>query len=434
MKCERRTLTFVLNKKCMIEVEIITIGDELLIGQVIDTNSAWIARELNNIGLDVKYKTTVGDNEEDITDAFERAFSRTSVVLVTGGIGPTKDDITKKTLCKFFNTSLVFDEETLKNIEEVVSHMSRALNELTRNQAWVPENAVIIQNKMGTAPVTRFERDGKLLISMPGVPFEMKWVMSEEIIPLLKERFIQRETIIHHTFWVANYPESLLAIRLESFENELPPYIKLAYLPASGLIRLRLTGKYSDEKYLRRQMEEEEGKLIALLDKNIISKGDRPIEMLLFDLLKEKKLTLSVAESCTGGRIAGMITALPGCSEFFNGGVVSYSNESKVNILRVNSEDIDTYGAVSENVVVQMAKGVGKLFFADCSMATSGIAGPDGGTDEKPVGTVWIAVRLGESTAARKYLFGKNRENNILRASNMAMLMLYDLIRNNGPE
>lgn len=413
----------------MTGVEIVTIGDELLIGQVIDTNSAWMAQELNREGFDVLFKSTVGDNEEDILNAINTAFSRTSVVLLTGGIGPTKDDITKKTLCKYFDTRLIFDETTLKNVEEVVSSINRTLNELTRNQAYVPEKCTVIQNKMGTAPITWFERGGKILVSMPGVPYEMKWVMSEEVIPRLKTVFKTAGTIIHHTYWVANYSESMLAIHLEAFEDNLPEFVRLAYLPTSGLIRLRLTGRHDDERIVRQQMDILDKDLSTVLGDDIVAREDKLVEELLFDLLKKEGLTVSTAESCTGGRIATLITSIPGSSVVFKGAVVSYSNEAKMDVLGVDSTDINQYGAVSQSVVGQMAEGVRKIMHTDCSIATSGIAGPDGGTTEKPVGTVWISVCYKDKSETRKYVFSKNRESNILRSANTGMLMLYNMIK-----
>jgi nicotinamide-nucleotide amidase len=412
----------------MFVVEIITIGDELLIGQVVDTNSAWMAVELNKVGLDVRYKTTVGDNEKDILDALEKAFSRASIVLVTGGIGPTKDDVTKKTLCKYFNTRLVFDEKTLKTIEEVIGGLHRTMNQLTQSQAYVPENCTVIQNRVGTAPVTWFEENGKILVSTPGVPYEMKWAMQKEIIPLLQKAFPSSGFIQHQAYWVKNYSESMLALHLEIFENELPQSIKLAYLPASGLIRLRLTGKGANEAILKREMKIQRDKLLALLSGNIVSEEDDALENVLDKLLRDKKLTLSVAESCTGGKLASLFTAIPGCSEYFKGGVVSYSNEAKIRILDVNATDIDKYGAVSQPVVEQMVLGVQRIFQTDCAIATSGVAGPSGGTTEKPVGTVWIAVVYKGKYRSRKFHFSQNRESNILRACNCAIMMLLEIL------
>jgi nicotinamide-nucleotide amidase len=412
----------------MITVEIITIGDELLIGQVVDSNSPWMSQQLNAIGFDVRYKTTVGDNEQDILEAFEKAMARTQVVLVTGGIGPTKDDITKHTLCKFFNTSLVFDEKTLATITSVVCKLGRRLNELTRNQAYVPQNCTVIQNQMGTAPITWFENKGKILVSMPGVPYEMTWAMREEILPRLQTFMHTADTILHQTFWVKNYSESLLAIRLETFENKLPPSIKLAYLPTSGLIRLRLTGKCDNKEELSLQMEQQREKLIACLKKDIVSEIDESLESILDKQLKEKNLTLALAESCTGGKLASLITAIPGCSGYFKGGVVCYSNEIKQQLLRVDFSLLANYGAVSRQVVEAMASGAYQTFGSDCAIAISGIAGPGGGTPEKPVGTVWIAVSYKDQIRSQHYLFTQNRESNILRACNHGIRMLLEMI------
>jgi nicotinamide-nucleotide amidase len=412
----------------MITVEIITIGDELLIGQVVDTNSPWMSHELNSIGFDVRYKTTVGDIECDILDAFGRALERAQVVLVTGGIGPTKDDITKKTLCNFFNTSLVFDEKTLETITKVISRFGREVNELTRSQAYIPKNCRVIQNQMGTAPVTWFETNGKILVSMPGVPYEMKWAMSEEILPRLKDFFHTADTILHMTFWVKNYSESQLAMLLETFENELPQSISLAYLPTNGLIRLRLSGKGPNSEELSFQIEEQREKLIACLQDDIFSEIDDDLEKILDKILREKNLTLALAESCTGGKLASLITAIPGCSSYFKGGIVCYSNEIKQKLLGVDSTLLEEYGAVSQPVVEAMASGTFKTFNTDCVIAISGIAGPDGGTLEKPVGTVWIAVSYKGQIRSKEHHFSLSRESNILRACNNGIRMLLEII------
>jgi len=412
----------------MTTVEIITIGDELLIGQVIDTNSPWMSHELNAIGFDVRYKTTVGDNESDILEAFGKALERAQVVLVTGGIGPTKDDITKKTLCKFFNTSLIFDEKTLETIITVIKGLGKDLNELTRGQAYIPQNCTVIQNRMGTAPITWFETNGKILVSMPGVPYEMKNAMKEEILPRLRTFFHPADTILYRTFWVKNYSESLLAIRLETFENELPPSIKLAYLPTSGLIRLRLSGSGTNSVILSQQMEEQREKLLACLGDDIVSEIDENLENILDKLLKEKNLTLALAESCTGGKLASLITAIPGCSSYFKGGIVCYSNEIKQRMLGVDSTLLVEYGAVSQSVVEAMVTGALRTFNVDCAIAISGIAGPGGGTPEKPVGTVWIAVSYKGKVQSQLYHFSQNRESNILRACNNGISMLLEII------
>ena len=416
----------------MVNVEIITIGDELLIGQVLDTNSAWIAQELNKIGFDVQYKSTVGDKENDILDAFDRAFSRVSAILVTGGIGPTKDDITQKTLCKYFDSKLIFNEDVLTNIENMFRFSGRKINELTHDQAYVPDKCTVIQNIAGTAPCTWFEKEGKILVSMPGVPYEMKSLMTNEVISRLHKYFHQTDSIQHQTFWVNHYSESALAMHLETFENELPENLRLAYLPAAGIIRLRITGKHDSESLLSFQMAEQKSKLLKLLGDNIFSEQDKPLEILIKDFFGENNLTLSVAESCTGGNIAHQLTTIPGSSVYFKGGVVSYANEAKENVLQVNPLDIEQHGAVSQQVVEQMAKGVQKLFNTDCSVATSGIAGPGGGTETKPVGTVWIAVCYKEKMKSAKFSFGQNRENNIQRATNAALTMLYEFIKNDN--
>lgn len=410
------------------EVEIITIGDELLIGQVVDTNSAWMGQLLGDAGFHVVRKVTVGDKEEDMLDAFSAAMKRSRIVLVTGGIGPTKDDITKKTLCKFFRTGLRFSEEVLENIEDIFWKSGKIMNELTRSQAYVPENGTVIQNKMGTAPVTWFDSGDHVLVSMPGVPYEMKWVMKEEIVPRLKKKFHRDEYIRHQTLWVNGYTESALAIRLGEFENGLPAFMKLAYLPTPGLIRLRLSAYYTDENAVDSAIKEQTRKLKTILGGNILAEEDKPIQEIMGELLRHKNLTLGTAESCTGGKIAEMITSVAGSSDYFVGSVVAYSNQVKHHVLNVSETSLQTYGAVSREVVEEMVSGAMKTLGSDCAVATSGIAGPGGGSPEKPVGTVWIAVSYKEKVRSRLFLFGKNREQNILRASNMALLMLKELV------
>jgi nicotinamide-nucleotide amidase len=411
----------------MVQVEIITVGDELLIGQVIDTNSAWMAVELNRQGFDVCYKTTVGDNETDLTDAFERALSRVDVVLVTGGIGPTRDDVTRQALCRFFHTRLIFNEEVMATIREVFEGLSQTLNDLTIDQARVPESATVIRNRLGTAPITWFERQGRVLVSLPGVPYEMQGAMTDEILPRLQMAFPDKAFIRHETLWVKNMTESQLAIRLADWETVLPASIRLAYLPTSGLIRLRLTAKGSDEAVLDASLHTERDRLLVLLGKHLAAEGDRPMEVALAERLTEKGLTLSVAESCTGGRLASLMTALPGCSAYFKGGVVSYSNDAKAEIVGVNRWDINQYGAVSRPVVEQMATGVQQLFHTDCALAVSGIAGPDGGSAEKPVGTVWIAAACRDRMKSQLFHFSKDRVNNMLRACNNGLALLLEL-------
>ncbi len=409
-------------------VQIITIGDELLIGQVVDTNSAWMGQQLEKEGFRVIWRTAVGDVEEDMLEVIDAAMHRVQIVLLTGGIGPTKDDITKRTLCKYFDCGMHFSEEVYENILQLFNKSGRVMNELTRNQAMVPDKCTVIQNKAGTAPCTWFEQDGTILISMPGVPYEMMLLMTNEIIPRLKQRFHRDIFIRHKTTWVSGYGESALAIKLSRFEDELPPFIKLAYLPQPGLIRLRLSAYTKDERKAEQAIKEQNEKLHILLSGNIIAEEDKPLEELIGEALLKKGLTLGTAESCTGGRIASMITSVPGSSRYFAGSVVSYSNEVKHQVLGVSNESLSQYGAVSQQVVEQMASGALRVLGCDCSVATSGIAGPDGGTPEKPVGTVWIAAACKNKIVSECYHFSTIREMNITRASNMSLLMLLKLL------
>ena len=410
-------------------VEIITIGDELLIGQVVDTNSAWLGQQLESEGFHVIWKTAVGDVESDMLTAIDAAMHRADVVLITGGIGPTKDDITKKTLCKYFDSGMHFSEEVLATINELFSRNGRVLNELTRNQAMVPDKCTVIQNHAGTAPCTWFERDGRVLVSMPGVPYEMKWLVSNEILPRLKKQFRQDVYILHHTTWVTDYSESLLAIHLTDFENELPDGAKLAYLPQPGLIRLRLTVHAKSEAAATDIMNEQQAKLRKLINGHILTEEDKMPEVVVGELLKEKGCTMGTAESCTGGRIASLITSVAGSSACYAGSVVAYSNDVKANVLGVNTADIEQHGAVSKEVVEQMAQGAIRQLGCDYAIATSGIAGPDGGTPDKPVGTVWIAVASRNKVLSECNRFGIIRESNIQRSSSHALLMLLGLIK-----
>lgn len=411
------------------EVEIITIGDELLIGQVVDTNSAWMGQQLNDLGFQVVWRTTVGDVEKDMLSAFDAAMQRAQVVLVTGGIGPTKDDITKKTLCNYFGCGMHFSDEVFATIQQIYCRSGRTMNELTRMQAMVPDACTVIQNQAGTAPCTWFEREGKVLVSMPGVPSEMKWLMTHEVLPRLKKRFGQDLFIRHRTCWVSGYPESVLAIKLTPFEEQLPPQVKLAYLPQPGLIRLRLSSYAHTEEEAITAIKEQQEKLHALLDGNILAEEDKAIEEQIGEILRSKHLIMGTAESCTGGRIATMLTLIPGSSDYFAGSVVSYCNEVKQQVLGVSAESLEKHGAVSREVVEQMALGAVRVLGCDCAVATSGIAGPGGGTPEKPVGTVWIAAALKGRVISECYHFGTVRDQNIQRAANMALLMLLHVLQ-----
>ena len=409
-------------------VEIIVIGDELLIGQVTDTNSGWIARELNHIGWEVTEITTVRDRSREITDALNSSFGRVDVVLMTGGLGPTKDDITKQTLCDYFGGKLVFDESVFANVEAIFRRRKLTMNDSTRNQAYVPNVCTVIQNSVGTAPVMWFERNGKVLVSMPGVPTEMKTVMKEAVISRLREYFQDHLSILHRTCLVKDFTESRLSETLSDFEAQLPACIKLAYLPTPGVIRLRLTARGDEESYLQKIIDDEFFKLRTILGSHLFCGSDTTLAGALGSILTERGETLATAESCTGGNIAHEITRVAGSSVYFKGSVVAYSNEVKARVLNVSSETLSGFGAVSRETVLQMVSGVQRLLSSDCAIATSGIAGPGGGSVEKPVGTVWIAVRYGERSEAECFCFEGDREQVIARATQSALLMLIQLM------
>lgn len=409
-------------------VEIIVIGDELLIGQVTDTNSGWIARELNHIGWEVTEITTVRDRSREITDALNSSFGRVDVVLMTGGLGPTKDDITKQTLCDYFGGKLVFDESVFANVEAIFRRRKLTMNDSTRNQAYVPNVCTVIQNSVGTAPVMWFERNGKVLVSMPGVPTEMKTVMKEAVISRLREYFQDHSSILHRTCLVKDFTESRLSETLSDFEAQLPACIKLAYLPTPGVIRLRLTARGDEESYLQKIIDDEFFKLRTILGSHLFCGSDTTLAGALGSILTERGETLATAESCTGGNIAHEITRVAGSSVYFKGSVVAYSNEVKARVLNVSSETLSGFGAVSRETVLQMVSGVQRLLSSDCAIATSGIAGPGGGSVEKPEGTVWIAVRYGERSEAECFCFEGDREQVIARATQSALLMLIQLM------
>lgn len=409
-------------------VEIIVIGDELLIGQVTDTNSGWIARDLNHIGWEVTEITTVRDRSREITDALNSSFGRVDVVLMTGGLGPTKDDITKQTLCDYFGGKLVFDESVFANVEAIFRRRKLTMNDSTRNQAYVPNMCTVIQNPVGTAPVMWFERNGKVLVSMPGVPTEMKTVMKEVVISRLREYFQDHSSILHRTCLVKDFTESRLSETLSDFEAQLPACIKLAYLPTPGVIRLRLTARGDEESYLQKIIDDEFFKLRTILGSHLFCGSDTTLAGALGSILAERGETLATAESCTGGNIAHEITRIAGSSVYFKGSVVAYSNEVKTRVLNVSSEILSGFGAVSRETVLQMVSGVQRLLSSDCAIATSGIAGPGGGSVEKPVGTVWIAVRYGERSEVECFCFEGDREQVIARATQSALLMLIQLM------
>lgn len=402
--------------------EIITIGDELLIGQVIDTNSAWMAEQLNVIGIKVHQITSISDDQDHILTTLQEASERAQLILITGGLGPTKDDITKQTLCKYFNTSLVFSEAAYANVEKLFTARGVAVTELNRLQAMVPANCRVVANPNGTAPCMWFEKDGCIYISMPGVPFEMKAIMEQEIIPQLLDKL--NRVIIHRTILTEGVGESHLASLIEPWEDSLPSFIKLAYLPQPGMVRLRLTAYGSDRNELQRAINKAEKELYPYAGNFIFGFDNDTMESVVGQLLRNKGMTLSTAESCTGGNIAQLITSIAGSSDYFKGSVVAYSNEIKEQFLGVPHHIIMEYGAVSEQTVIAMAEGIRTSFGTDYAISVSGIAGPAGGTAEKPVGTTWIAVATPDKTITRKFMFGEHRGRNIRKASIAALNML----------
>jgi len=405
------------------QCEIITIGDEILIGQVVDTNSAWMAKELNLAGISVKQITSVSDDKQHIMNALNEARTRVDLILITGGLGPTKDDITKATLCEYFNTTLVRNWDVFREIKKVFDSRDLPYTDINQKQADVPVNCKVIMNTKGTAPGMWFEEFGKVFISMPGVPHEMMAMMSNFVIPKLKEHF-ETPYILHQTILVQGIGESFLSERIASWEDALPKGFKLAYLPAIGTLRLRLSATGEDKTKQEKQMKDLIDKLTPIISQYIYSYEDETMEQIVGRLLKEKGMKLSTAESCTGGYIAHRITSVPGSSAYFEGSLITYSYEIKENILGVKKETLEQYGAVSEQVVLAMAEAAREQFKTDYSIAASGIAGPSGGTNEKPVGTVWIAISTPHKTFAKRYQFGNDRERNIIRTSITALNLL----------
>jgi nicotinamide-nucleotide amidase len=407
---------------------IITIGDEILIGQILDTNSRYISRALNAHGIVVAERTSIGDNRSQIIETLDRALSQSEVVIITGGLGPTKDDITKHTLSDYFGSTLRYDEVEAEHIRTLLEARNVAFNELNRGQAMVPECCTVLHNAHGTAPGMWFEKEGRVVISLPGVPFEMQHLIDEEVMPRLKAHFELRE-IVHRTMITFGIAESILAERIAAWEEALPEYIHLAYLPAPNVVRLRLSAYEVEGKELRREIDNLFEKLRAIIPDNIAGFEEASVEELVHNILIDRGATLAVAESCTGGTIASKFTAQAGASAYFLCGVVSYSNESKCNVLGVNMSDITQNGAVSEQVAIAMAKGAKVISGADFAISTTGIAGPSGGSKEKPVGTVWIGVATPERCFAICKNCGTDRSQIISRATAYAIAMLYDELK-----
>jgi nicotinamide-nucleotide amidase len=416
----------------MIFASIITIGDELLIGQVVDTNSAWMARELNNNGIWLKRRVAVGDNKADIVRALQEESRDAQIILITGGLGPTADDITKPVLCEYFNGKMVVDEGALENVKTIFAKLSnRPVLERNLKQAEVPDTCTVIQNKRGTAPGMWFEKEGKIYVSMPGVPHEMQGMMNDQVIPGLAAYF-KTPFILHRTLLTAGVGESVLAEHIQAWESRIPAHIKLAYLPNYGMVRLRLTGTSENKELLSHELDKQFEELTTLVNEWLVIDKDQNLQQVVAALLKQKKKTLATAESCTGGYIGHLLTADPGASLFYKGGIISYDNQVKEKVLKVNRQTLVTEGAVSEETVKQMVQGALLELETDYAVAVSGIMGPDGGSEAKPVGTVWAAAGSRENIQTQKFQFRFNRQRNIELTANYALNLLRKLILQEG--
>ncbi len=409
------------------QATILTIGDEILIGQIVDTNSVSIARHLNAAGIVVREKSSIGDDRMQIIQSVRRALEDSQVVILTGGLGPTKDDITKKTLAELFGCGLRPDPAVAAHVERLLAERGIVFNELNRSQALVPECCTVLFNRHGTAPGMWFEHEGKVVVSLPGVPFEMEHLMQDEVMPRLKARFTLRQ-IVHRTLVTSGLAESMLAEAIAPWENALPPYLKLAYLPNPGSVRLRLSAYEVEGERVAREIERRFEELRRIIPRYVVGYETASVQECIHRLLTERGETLAAAESCTGGIIASRFTAMPGASAYFRCGVVAYSNDAKHDLLGVERELLERCGAVSEPVARQMAEGVRRLAHADYAVATTGIAGPTGGTEAKPVGTVWIAVATPRGTRAVVRQCGTDRGQIIDRASSQAIALLRDCI------
>lgn len=412
-----------------INAELLTIGDEILYGQIVDTNSQWMSVELDKLGIKVIRKTTVGDIEQDILTAFAEAENRADIILITGGLGPTSDDLTKPVLAKYFNCGLEINAEALAEVTEFFNSRGRELTEINKQQAALPTACEKITNAMGTAPGMWFNKGDKVFMSMPGVPHEMKRMMTEHVLPRLNKKY-ELPVIHHKIIRTIGLGESFLAEKIADWEKALPMHIKLAYLPSLGEVKLRLTAFGNSLSQLQTETNEQAGKLKEIIDQFIYGYGEEPIEVVIGKLLKEKKLTLSVAESCTGGYLSHLITSVPGSSEYFLGSMIPYDYQIKMRQLGVKPETLEKYGAVSEPTIIEMANIVRAKFNTDIGVATSGIAGPGGATADKPVGTVWIAYSDKNHTVTKKLQLSKDRLINI-RLSSVAVL---NLIRQSLPQ
>ncbi|MFV0530891.1 MAG: CinA family nicotinamide mononucleotide deamidase-related protein [Flavobacteriales bacterium] len=411
------------------QAHIITIGDELLIGQVADTNSVFIAKQLNTIGIQINQISSIQDQKEAIVKTLDWAKRQADIIILTGGLGPTKDDITKKTLAEYFDDYLVFHQESFDNMKRIFDARNYTISEVNKAQADIPSKAIPIINRFGTASAMYFKEEGKHIFSLPGVPFEMKYLIQEKIIPLLKETF-NLPFIINQTIVTQGIGESFLAEIIEEWELNLPPYIKLAYLPSASRVRLRLSGQHMDYKLLKKDFHYQINGLKKLIPDYILSTNEEEVEEVLGEKLKEKNLTIATAESCSGGKIAHKITSVSGSSAYYKGSIVSYATEVKENILQIPSEVIKKHTVVSKEVALLMAQSVKKILSTDIGIATTGVAGPNKGEDEKEVGIVYIAIATPKEHFVKKYNFGTfERTQFIEKVSNLALQKVYEIIQ-----
>ncbi len=411
--------------------EIITIGDEILYGQITDTNTQWMSAELSKIGIKTIRKSSVGDDKQEILSILSEAESRADIILITGGLGPTKDDITKKTLCEFFEDELEINTHALAFLTDFFEKRNRPLTEINRLQAALPKKCIYLPNKTGTAPGMWFEKNSKIFVSMPGVPTEMKYLMSHEVLPKILES-TETPVIHHQVIRTIGIGESFLADLIKEWEDALPTNIRLAYLPSFGQVRLRLTGFGQSKSQLIEEVNAQVALLLPQIQEYVYSMIDEELEVALGRLLQENHLKIATAESCTGGNISHLITKVPGSSAYFMGGIVSYDNAVKINVLGVKPETVNHFGAVSLETVKEMAEGARKLLQVDYAIATSGIAGPDGGTPEKPVGTICIACASASGVTAKRFQMFNQRETNIIYGSTLALNMLRLTLKSDG--
>jgi len=411
---------------------IVTVGDEILIGQIVDTNSGVIAKFLDKIGIGVHEMLSITDDKQHILKTLSLLQNKVDVVIITGGLGPTKDDITKKTLCEYFEDELIIDKKVLVHVTQLIEqYFKRPITKLNQDQALVPSKCQVLFNQVGTAPGMWLQKEGTVFISLPGVPYEMKYLMENEVIPKLIAKY-ERPFIIHKTILTYGVGESLLAERIETWEDNLPEFIKLAYLPSPGRVRLRLSARGTDENLLQNEIKKQVEKLQLLISDCIVGfEEDETIEVVLGKLLTEKKLTISTAESCTGGKIASVLTSISGSSNYFKGSVVSYATEAKVNVLGVSQEIIDEFSVVSKQVAESMASQVKKIFQSDFAIATTGNAGPNKGDADAEVGTVFIAIATPKGVFSEEFNFGQPREKVIDRTVNKALEIIYKEILKN---